>query len=252
MWWKDVNNFDWQGWPPFSAYRTGSRWHWRRRLCQTWTWTTWSSKTRHVPWPPTSPTSLASCPSPPAEPKSRFAFSSVCLWSWQWQRGWQLGLFLLLFWFKQEDGDYINFANSITSFQLPNETIVRRRMVHIDFSCRFPKLLTISSGFNMHDSDFIFTETNFGTFGYSFDIYPDSNFTAKMQARAYPVSVKLLQTIYMGIQAQSHLPNVKLFVESCRGTPDDNSDNPIYYDLIKDGWVLLSNPFFMFNCNLGR
>lgn len=91
----------------------------------------------------------------------------------------------------------------------------------------------------MHDSDYIFTESNFGTFGYSFDIYPDSNFTTKMQARAYPVSVKLLQTIYMGIQAQSELPNVKLFVESCKGTPDDNSDNPIYYDLIKDGWILL-------------
>lgn len=136
---------------------------------------------------------------------------------------------------KQEDGDYIVFANSITSFQLPNETIVRRRTVNIDFSCRFPKLLSISSGFNMHDSDFIFTETNFGTFGYSFDIYPDSSFTEKMQARAYPVSVKLLETIYMGIQAKSDLPNVKLFVESCKGTPDDNSDNPIYYDLIKDG-----------------
>lgn len=136
---------------------------------------------------------------------------------------------------KQEDGDYIIFTNSITSFQLPNETIVRRRTVNIDFSCRFPKLLSISSGFNMRDSDFIFTETNFGTFGYSFDIYPDSNFTEKMQARAYPVSVRLLQTIYMGIQAKSDLPNVKVFVESCKGTPDDNSDNPIYYDLIKDG-----------------
>ncbi|TWW67595.1 uncharacterized protein LOC130514772 [Takifugu flavidus] len=138
----------------------------------------------------------------------------------------------------EEDGDYIVFANSITSFQLPNETIVRRRTVNIDFSCRFPKLLSISSGFNMHDSDFIFTETNFGTFGYSFDIYPDSSFTEKMQARAYPVSVKLLQTIYMGIQAKSDLPNVKLFVESCKGTPDDNSDNPIYYDLIKDGCIM--------------
>lgn len=90
---KDVNKFEWQGWPPFSAYQTGSRWHWRRRLCQTWTWTTWGSKTQHVPWPPTSPTSLVSCPSPPAEPKSRFAFSSVCQWSWQRQRWWQLGLF---------------------------------------------------------------------------------------------------------------------------------------------------------------
>lgn len=108
-------------------------------------------------------------------------------------------------------------------------------MVNIEFSCRFPKLLSVSSSFKMHDSDYIFTESNFGTFGYSFDIYPDSSFTAKMKAGTYPLSVKLLQTLYMGIQAQSELPDVKLFVESCKGTPDENSDNPIYYDLIKDG-----------------
>lgn len=135
----------------------------------------------------------------------------------------------------QEDGDYLVFTNAITSFQLPNEVIVRRRSVSIDFSCRFPKLLSVSSGFNVHDSDYVFTESNFGTFGYRFDIYDNGNFSSKVQSSAYPVSVKLLQTIYMGIQAQSELANVQIFVESCKGTPDDNSDNPIYYDLIKDG-----------------
>lgn len=136
---------------------------------------------------------------------------------------------------SQEDGDYLVFTNAITSFQLPSEIIVRRRSVNIDFSCRFPKLLSVSSGFDMRDSDYVFTQSNFGTFGYRFDIYNNSNFSSKVQASAYPVSVKLLQTIYMGIQAQSELPNVQIFVESCKGTPDDNSDNPIYYDLIKDG-----------------
>ncbi|CAF92912.1 unnamed protein product, partial [Tetraodon nigroviridis] len=135
----------------------------------------------------------------------------------------------------QEDGDYLVFTNAITSFQLPNEVIVRRRSVNIDFSCRFPKLLSVSSSFNVHDSDYVFTQSNFGTFGYRFDIYDDGNFSSKVQSSAYPVSVKLLQTLYMGIQAQSELPNVQIFVESCKGTPDDNSDNPIYYDLIKDG-----------------
>lgn len=48
----------------------------------------------------------------------------------------------------------------------------------------------------------------------------------------------LLDQIYMGIQAQSDLPNVKLFVESCKATPDDNPENPISYDIIKNGWVL--------------
>lgn len=113
--------------------------------------------------------------------------------------------------------------------------VVRRRSVSIDFSCRFPKLLSVSSAFNTHDSDYVFTQSNFGTFGYRFDIYDDGNFTSKVPSGAYPVPVELLQTVYLGIQAQSELPNVQVFVESCKGTPDDNSDNPVYYDLIKDG-----------------
>lgn len=135
----------------------------------------------------------------------------------------------------QEDGEFLVFSNAITSFQPPNEVIVRRRSVNIDFSCRFPKVLSVSGGFDVRDSDYVFTQSNFGTFGYRFDIYDDGNFTSKVQRGAYPVSVKLLQTLYMGIQAQSELPNVRIFVESCKGTPDDNPDNPIYYDLIRDG-----------------
>lgn len=60
-----------------------------------------------------------------------------------------------------------------------------------------------------------------------------------VKASAYPVEVKLLQTVFMGIQAQSELPNVKLFVESCKATPDDNPENVLSYDLIKNGWVLM-------------
>lgn len=60
-----------------------------------------------------------------------------------------------------------------------------------------------------------------------------------MAPSAYPVEVKLLDMIYMGIQAESDLPNVNMFVESCKATPDDNPDNALSYDLIKNGWVLM-------------
>ncbi|KAM9860812.1 uncharacterized protein ACBR49_000827 [Aulostomus maculatus] len=137
---------------------------------------------------------------------------------------------------KLEDkGDFIVFTNEITSFVLPSEIIVRRRTVKVDFSCQFPKTVSISSSYNLHKSDYIFTESSFGSFGYAFEIFLDSNFTNKVRASAYPVEVKLLEMIYMGIQAESDLPNVNLFVESCRATPDDNPENIIYYDLIKGG-----------------
>ncbi|GAA6222947.1 uncharacterized protein LOC108894180 isoform X2 [Lates japonicus] len=135
----------------------------------------------------------------------------------------------------EDNGDFITFKNEINSFELPNEVITRRRTVKIVFSCQFPKSLSISSYYNLHKSDYIFTESSFGSFGYTFEIFRDENFTNKVEAKAYPVEVKLLETIYMGIQAQSELPDVKLFVKSCKATPDDNPENALSYDIIKNG-----------------
>ncbi|XP_044057024.1 uncharacterized protein LOC122878364 [Siniperca chuatsi] len=137
---------------------------------------------------------------------------------------------------KVEDkGDFIVFKNEILSYELPTEIVIRRKSVKIDFSCQFPKTISISSYFSLHKSDYIFTESSFGSFGYTFEIFRDSNYTNKVEARAYPVEVKLLEKIFMGIQAESELPNVKLFVESCKATPNENPDNPLSYDLIKNG-----------------
>ncbi|KAM9764757.1 uncharacterized protein ACNS7B_020516 [Menidia menidia] len=135
----------------------------------------------------------------------------------------------------EDKGDFIVFKNEINSFEMPNEVIIRRETVRIDFSCEFPKTISISSYYNLKKSDYIFTESSFGSFGYSFEIFKDSNFSQKVEASAYPVEVKLLQMVYMGIQAQSELPNVKLFVESCKATPDDNPDNAMFYSLIRNG-----------------
>ncbi|XP_037550938.1 oncoprotein-induced transcript 3 protein-like [Nematolebias whitei] len=137
----------------------------------------------------------------------------------------------------QDRGDYIAFKNEIHSFERPDELIIRRRTVEIDFACEFPKTISISSYYNLHQSDYIFTESSFGSFGYTFEIFIDSNFINKVEANAYPVQVKLLEMIYMGIQANSDFPNVTMFVESCKGTPDDNPENPLSYDLIKNGCV---------------
>ncbi|XP_037307310.2 ZP domain-containing protein-like [Pungitius pungitius] len=132
----------------------------------------------------------------------------------------------------QDQGDFLIFNNEINSYVLPTEVITRRKKVKIAFNCRFPKTISISSYFNLHNSDYIFTESSFGSFGYTFEIFTNSNFTSKV---AYPVEVRLLEMIYMGIQAESDLPNVNLFVESCKATPDENPDNRLSYDLIKNG-----------------
>ncbi|XP_034716059.1 uncharacterized protein LOC117936763 [Etheostoma cragini] len=139
---------------------------------------------------------------------------------------------------KLEDkGDFLDFVNEITSFELANEIIVRRKAVKIEISCKFPKSISISSYYNLGNSDYIFTESSFGSFGYTFEVYTNSNFTSKVPAKAYPVVVTLLNKIYMGIQAQSDLPNVSLFVESCKATPDDNPENTLTYELIRNGCI---------------
>ncbi|XP_035771425.1 uncharacterized protein LOC102789475 [Neolamprologus brichardi] len=136
-----------------------------------------------------------------------------------------------------DKGDYIVFKNVINSFELANEVITRRKTVKIGFSCQFPKSISISNYYNLHNADYIFTESNFGSFGYTFEIFHNSSFTNRVEASAYPVQVKLLETIFMGIQASSELPNVMLFVESCKATPDNNPENSLSYYIIRNGCV---------------
>lgn len=135
----------------------------------------------------------------------------------------------------QDKGDYIVFKNAINSFELANKVITRRKIVKISFSCQFPKSISISSYYNLHNADYIFTESNFGSFGYTFEIFHNSSFTNRVEASAYPVQIKLLETIFMGIQASSELPNVMLFVESCKATPDNNPENSLSYYIIRNG-----------------
>lgn len=146
---------------------------------------------------------------------------------------------------KQDTGNYIVFKNEIKTYVSPTDVINRREMVKIDFYCRFPKFVSISSSYTVHTSDYIFTESTIGNFPISFEIFHNSNFTDQVNSSSYPVPAKLLETIYMGIQVNSDVPNVRLFVESCKGTPDDDPNNVIHYDLVKDGSVFFSS-FFHF------
>ncbi|XP_056135387.1 ZP domain-containing protein-like [Lampris incognitus] len=131
--------------------------------------------------------------------------------------------------------DYIVFKNTIISFERPNTIITRRRQVDIGFSCQFPKSLSVSSHYQLDRSDYVFTESSFGSFQYNFEVFNDNNFTQRVEPGAYPVEVELMDVIYMGIQAKSDLPDVSLFVESCRATPENNPKSILLYDLIQNG-----------------
>ncbi|KAI7802151.1 uncharacterized protein LOC130562808 [Triplophysa rosa] len=138
----------------------------------------------------------------------------------------------------EDSGDFMVFKNEINSFETPNAVITRRNQVKIGFSCQYPKLASVSSHYVNHKSDYIFTESSFGTFGYSFEVYTDNSFSSRVDPNQYPVEVKLMETLYMGVEAHSALPKVRLFIESCRATAEDNPYSAVYYDIIKDGCIL--------------
>ncbi|XP_051512490.1 oncoprotein-induced transcript 3 protein-like [Myxocyprinus asiaticus] len=138
----------------------------------------------------------------------------------------------------EDFGDFMVFKNEINSFENTNAVITRRNQVKFGFSCQYPKVASVSSHYVNHKSDYIFTESSFGTFGYSFEVFTDNNFNSQVDPNVYPVEVKLMEMLYMGIEAHSALPEVKLFVESCRATPEDNPYSALYYDIIKDGCIL--------------
>ncbi|XP_023675544.1 uncharacterized protein [Paramormyrops kingsleyae] len=137
----------------------------------------------------------------------------------------------------EDTGDYIVFKNELYSVEDPDAVITRKGFVRIPFSCSYPKVAQVMASFKTYKSDFVFTESAFGSFSYSFDFYTDNTFTTKNATSTYPLEVQLMDMVFLGINAYSDLPRVQLFVESCKATPDDNCDNPLYYDIIKNGCI---------------
>ncbi|XP_068506585.1 uncharacterized protein [Syngnathus scovelli] len=137
----------------------------------------------------------------------------------------------------EDKENYIFFQNQIQAVHDPLKIVFRRKAVKIRFSCQFPKRASISSNYNVEKSDYIFSDSRFDSFSYSFDVYTDGNFTNQVQPTAYPVQVEFLQNIYLGLKAETELANVSLFLDSCTATPDNRPDNDDLYDLIKDGCV---------------
>ncbi|XP_043081520.1 uncharacterized protein LOC122329392 [Puntigrus tetrazona] len=138
----------------------------------------------------------------------------------------------------EDSGDFLVFKNEINSFENPNEVITRRSQVKISFSCQYPKVASVSNHYINKKSDYIFTESSFGSFSYSFEIFTNDNFSSRVDPSLYPLEINLMDMLYMGISAHSALPEVRLFVESCRATPEDNPYSSLFYDIIKEGCII--------------
>ncbi|XP_073417709.1 uncharacterized protein [Dendrobates tinctorius] len=135
----------------------------------------------------------------------------------------------------EETEDAIVFKNQATSFSDSLSVITRLHGVSIPFNCSFPKKSRVSASFHAHKSDYVFTEAGFGKFTYKFQFYTDDRFV-DVETQV-PLETTLRELLYMEIQVSSSVPNVQLFVESCKATPHDNPSDPTFYDLIQNGCI---------------
>ncbi|XP_069595914.1 uncharacterized protein [Ranitomeya imitator] len=135
----------------------------------------------------------------------------------------------------EETEDAIVFKNQATSFSDTLSVITRLHGVSIPFNCSFPKKSRVSASFRAHKSDYVFTEAGFGKFTYKFQFYTDDRFV-EVETQ-FPLEATLRELLYMEIQVSASVPNVQLFVESCKATPHDNPSDPTAYDLIQNGCI---------------
>lgn len=152
----------------------------------------------------------------------------ICLCQYLWHC-------LFSFYIFQETEENIVFKNTATSYDA-SVIITRQNGISIPFNCSFPKKNRVSASFRAHKSDYVFSEAGFGNFTYKFQFFTDSRFV-DVDTQS-PLEVVLKQLLYMEIQVNSSLSNVQLFVESCRATPHDNPSDPVFYDIIQNGYVL--------------
>ncbi|XP_028330172.1 CUB and zona pellucida-like domain-containing protein 1 [Gouania willdenowi] len=131
-----------------------------------------------------------------------------------------------------EDQDNIFYENKITSAE-PNKTISRKADIEIAFSCAFPKKNHLTLRFK-HKNPYAFKERGFGSFSFQFEFFQSQLFRQKVDASTYPVEVNLNQMMFMQIKATSSMPDVELFVESCKASPGNSR---ISYSIIENGCV---------------
>ncbi|KAM4617838.1 uncharacterized protein O3C94_021723 [Discoglossus pictus] len=133
----------------------------------------------------------------------------------------------------EETEDTIVFKNQITSFDHLGDVITRKHQVAIVLNCSFPKETLLTAEFQAKKAFYEYTEAGFGHFTYRFQFFKDNHFN--LLQTQYPLDVMLRDMIYMEIEVSTMTSDVQMFVESCKATPNNDPNNPVFYDIIKNG-----------------
>ncbi|XP_073460519.1 ZP domain-containing protein-like isoform X2 [Aquarana catesbeiana] len=92
----------------------------------------------------------------------------------------------------------------------------------------------ISTLLHTQRKTYMYTETGFGVFTFTFQFFTDKHFVNSRQNLS---AVQRGERLYLEIQVSSPVPDIELFVESCKATPHDDPSGPVFYSIIQDGCI---------------
>ncbi|XP_040183744.1 ZP domain-containing protein-like [Rana temporaria] len=79
-----------------------------------------------------------------------------------------------------------------------------------------------------------YTKIGFGVFTFMFQFFTDNLFA---NPRHNLSAVQRGEQLYMEIHVSSPVPDIMLFVESCKATAHDDPSDPVFYSIIQDGCI---------------
>nr|XP_034994296.1 deleted in malignant brain tumors 1 protein-like isoform X3 [Zootoca vivipara] len=134
---------------------------------------------------------------------------------------------------RDADADTIIYSNLITA-TASGYIIKRKRDLHFHVSCKMLKNTWIETMYVANDVQEI-NETRYGQYEVNITFYTSNSFLYPVYDSPY--YVELNQDLYLQVTLHNSDPNLVLFLDTCKASPNYNDFTTLTYDIIKNGCV---------------
>ncbi|CAN0170066.1 unnamed protein product [Lampetra fluviatilis] len=139
----------------------------------------------------------------------------------------------------QETDSQMIFSQTLTLKSANRNQLIIRNFndVEVPLTCKYDKHRSLAVNFVPDTGSIFVTETGFGDFVFNIELYHSQHFALPYKKSDYPMHLQENENIFVQLAVKSNL-SVTLFTENCYATPNGDPQNPIRYDLVKNGCVL--------------
>ncbi|XP_075913412.1 IgGFc-binding protein-like [Petromyzon marinus] len=139
----------------------------------------------------------------------------------------------------QETDSQMIFSQTLTLKSANRSLPIIRNFndIQVPLTCKYDKRRSLAVNFVPDTGSIFVTETGFGDFVFNIELYHSERFALPYKKSDYPVHFKENQNVFVQLAVKSNL-SVTLFTENCFATPSGDPQDPIRYDLVKNGCVL--------------